>query len=88
MPLTIGITNCDEWTNYQRWFKSFDPSMVIVRLKKGVILPEQAKLCDGIVLSGGEDVDPSYYNKPEYIEQFGLKDINKERDEYEFEILK
>src|SRR5579872_4802276 len=88
MSLTIGITHCDEWANYERWLKSFDPSLNIIRLKAGESTIEQIKQCDGIILSGGEDVHPSYYNKLEYITQFNLSDFNQARDEFEFSVLK
>jgi putative glutamine amidotransferase len=88
MSLTIGITHCDEWANYERWLKGFDPSLNIIRLKAGESSIEQVKQCDGIILSGGEDVHPSLYNKPEYMEKYNLKDFNRERDEFEFAVLK
>lgn len=88
MSLTIGITHCDEWANYERWLKSFDSGLNIIRLKAGETTIDQIKQCDGIILSGGEDVHPSYYNKPEYIGQFNLSDFNKERDEFEFSVIK
>src|SRR4030095_4965585 len=43
--------------------------------------------CDGIVLSGGEDMHPKYYNKPEYLPQLSIKDINEKRDDFEFRII-
>jgi len=88
MSLTIGITHCDEWANYERWLKSFDAGLHVIRLKAGESTIEQIKQCDGIILSGGEDVHPSYYNKPEYINQFNLSDFNQARDEFEFSVLK
>jgi putative glutamine amidotransferase len=87
MSLTIGITHCDEWANYESWIKGFDSTIKVIGLKVGETKIEELKHYDGIILSGGEDVHPSYYNKPEYIEQFKLSDFNKERDEFEFSIL-
>jgi putative glutamine amidotransferase len=88
MSLIIGITHCDEWANYERWLKSFDSTIKIIRLKAGESTKEQIRNCDGIILSGGEDVHPSLYNKPEYISQFNLSDFNQARDEFEFLVLK
>jgi putative glutamine amidotransferase len=88
MSLTIGITHCDEWANYERWLKNFDSNLNIIKLKTGESTREQIRNCDGIILSGGEDVHPSLYNKPEYISQFKLSDFNQARDEFEFLVLK
>ena len=43
--------------------------------------------CDGILFSGGEDLQPALYGKPEYVEAFGLKEIIPERDQFEYEVL-
>lgn len=88
MSLTIGITHCDEWANYQSWLKGFDPSLNIIRLKAGESSIEQIRQCDGIILSGGADVYPELYNKPEYIEQYKLSDFDRLRDEFEYAVLK
>jgi putative glutamine amidotransferase len=38
-------------------------------------------------LSGGEDVHPRYYNKPEFISEYNLDDLDEARDEFEWKIL-
>ena len=88
MEITIGITHCDEWANYERWIKDYDPTIHVLHLKAGETNMEQVRRCDGIILSGGADVHPSLYNKPEYIAQYGLSDFDRERDEFEFAVLK
>lgn len=87
MSITIGITHCDEWANYERWIKSYDSTINVIELKAGKTSLEELKHCDGIIISGGADVHPSRYNKPQYIEQFKLHDFDKERDEFELAIL-
>jgi putative glutamine amidotransferase len=88
MSLTIGITHCDEWANYERWIKNFDSTIQVVCLKVLESNLHTVKQFNGIIMSGGEDVYPAYYNKPEYIEQYNLHDFNKERDEFELAVLK
>jgi len=88
MSLTIGITFCDEWSNYERWVKGFDSTISIIKLKAGESTMQQVAQCDGIILSGGADVHPAYYNRPEYVSQYKLSDFDKERDEFEFAVLK
>lgn len=49
-------------------------------------IQEQLKLIDALVLAGGEDVHPKYYeNEPN---DQAYDDISLERDEYEIELLK
>ena len=43
--------------------------------------------CNGIVLSGGEDIHPRYYNKSEFVKQYHLDDIDEERDALEWKVL-
>lgn len=88
MSLTIGITHCDERARYESWLKGFDPTLNVIRLKAGESTMEQVRQCDGIILSGGADVYPALYFRPEYIEQYKLSDFNRERDEFEYAVLK
>ena len=56
MSLTIGITDCKEWTNYERWINSTGLDIGVVLLKAGEGEASFVSHCDGIILSGGEDV--------------------------------
>lgn len=85
--LTIGITDCSRWKNYHDWFASGEVEVVRLSPRKNNIA--DVVRCDGIVLSGGEDVHPKYYGKPLYIkkkEQLRL-DINEERDKFELKVI-
>lgn len=88
MPLTIGITDCDEWANYERWIKSGNEDIGVVMLKPGEGEDSFVSHCDGVIISGGEDVHPALYGKPEYVSQYNLTDCNPERDAFEFSIIK
>lgn len=87
MPLTIGITDCKEWGNYERWIKNSGEDVNVVLLKPGEGETSFVSHCDGIILSGGEDVHPSLYGKPEYVAQYNLTDLNPERDRFEWSVL-
>jgi putative glutamine amidotransferase len=63
------------------------PSLHIIRLSPATHNIKDAETCHGIVLSGGEDVHPRFYHKPEYFEYCYADDINEKRDEFEFSIL-
>jgi putative glutamine amidotransferase len=84
--ITIGITSCSKYENYEKWF-SQDPSIEVIMLSWKNKNFEDLKKCDGIVLSGGEDVHPKFYNKPEYISMLDPKDVIEARDEFELKVI-
>ena len=47
----------------------------------------EVEQCDGILFSGGEDLHPVLYGKPEYVEEFGLLEIIPLRDRFEYDVL-
>ena len=63
-PITIGITDCGRYQNYEKWIQDV-PGTKVIKLS---CLDNDASAmdqCDGIVLSGGQDVHPRFYNKME-----------------------
>lgn len=48
------------------------------------VLNQADYTCDGLIICGGNDIDPSYYNQ----KVKGSRDIDIERDKTEFEITK
>ncbi len=95
----IGITSAyeieDGLRNYHRTTVSIDYTKSIIAAGGiPVVLPitsdvetikEQLKLLDGLILSGGVDIDPKYYGE-DFKRDIGI--ISPERDEGEFLILK
>jgi len=88
MPITIGITECAEWANYEQWIKSASNDITVVLLKPGEGEESFVSHCDGIIISGGEDVNPALYGKPQYIEEYKLSGFNAERDAFELSVIK
>jgi putative glutamine amidotransferase len=43
--------------------------------------------CDGVIFSGGEDLHPKLYGKPEFELDYGLKEIIPERDQFEYQVI-
>ena len=43
--------------------------------------------CDGIILTGGNDINPRLYNQPEYLAYCDPKDIDEKRDEFEWKVV-
>lgn len=87
MNIVIGITDCSKWKNYYAWFAS--SKVDVIKLSWRVNNVEDVQKCDGIVLSGGEDVHPKYYGRPSYMkykEELHL-DVNEMRDKFELKVI-
>jgi len=84
-PLKIGITDCGKFENYRRWMDS--EGVETVKLSRQLGNLKAVETLDGVVFSGGEDLHPGLYGKPEYVEQFKLMEIIPERDHFEYAVL-
>lgn len=82
--ITIGITDCGKFENYHRWFAQ-EQGVEVVRLSHHLKNLDEIKRCDGVVLSGGEDVHPRLYNKPELLDL--CHEVDEPRDEFEWKVL-
>jgi putative glutamine amidotransferase len=82
--ITIGITDCSKYANYEKWI-SVENDVEVIRLSQVENNFKDIEKCDGIILSGGEDVHPRYYNKPEYLKY--CHEIDERRDEFEWKVL-
>ncbi|HET9486387.1 MAG TPA: gamma-glutamyl-gamma-aminobutyrate hydrolase family protein [Chryseosolibacter sp.] len=82
--ITIGITDCSKYENYRKWIEQ-EKDIAVVRLSHDENNFSDIAKCDGIVLSGGEDVHPRYYNKTEYFER--CQEVNETRDDFELRVL-
>ena len=81
--ITIGITDCGKYSNYERWIKK--QGVDVVKLSQHENDLSDLKKCDGVILSGGEDVHPRFYQKDQYLEL--CHDIDEKRDEFEWRVL-
>ena len=82
----IGITDCGKFDNYRRWIE-MEYGVEVIKLSMHLKNANEARNCDGLLFSGGEDLQPVLYGKPEYVEKFGLQEIIPERDRFEYEVL-
>jgi len=85
--ITIGITDCKKFSNYEQWFSA--DNVEIIKLSPSKNNLSDLENCNGIVLSGGEDVHPKYYGHPEWMdkkEELKL-DVNEARDEFEMQVI-
>lgn len=87
MKITIGITDCSKWKNYHDWFASEEVNVIKLSPKENNL--DDVDKCNGVVLSGGEDVHPKYYGKPSFMKRKKeLKlEVNEARDKFEMKVI-
>jgi len=84
--LQIGITDCRKFDNYRRWLESV-PGVEVVKLGMHLQNSADVSTCDGILFSGGEDLQPGLYGKPEYETAYRLNEIIPARDDFEYQVI-
>jgi len=85
--IIIGVTDCSKYDAYANWIAGKDPEIETVRISYKDNSLASLEKCQAIVLTGGEDVHPRYYKKPEYYDYCYKDDIDEKRDELEFKVL-
>ena len=85
--IIIGVTDCSKYDNYARWIQAFGTEVETLKLSEKANNVADAARCQGIVFTGGEDVHPRYYGKPEYLSFCHQDDINELRDEFELKLM-
>jgi len=85
--ITVGITDCKKYENYYNWTKASDPTINIIKLSYKLNNLEELHHCNGVIMTGGEDVHPDLYNKHEYLSLLNPDDIDIKRDNFEKDIL-
>ena len=82
---TIGIAAGRRYDNYKRWI--LQSGAQIIKLGYTENNFDEIKKCTGIVITGGEDVHPKFYGKPEYCTEYQLDDPDGMRDEFELKLI-
>ncbi|CAF3084429.1 unnamed protein product [Rotaria socialis] len=85
--ITVGVTDCARYTNYERWFLDAPVKVNVIRLSYSLNNVDDVEKCQGVVLSGGEDVDPRRYKRPDLLDRLELADIDEKRDRFEWEVI-
>jgi len=87
--MKIGITDNfrpkQYFDNYLEWIHRIDPAVEFTKLSHLLNNGEMIKEMDGLLLTGGGDVHPAFYGKPEYISE--MVEVYEQRDEFEFKII-
>lgn len=85
--IIIGVIDCSKFSIYRDWVLSYDHRVEVIQLGYKLDNFEEIKNCQGIVLTGGEDVHPRFYNRSEYYPYCHADDVDERRDEFEFKVL-
>lgn len=85
--ITIGVTDCSKYDNYAKWIQSHSPDIETIKLSEKTNNLIDARQCHGILFTGGEDVHPRFYNKPEYLSYCHKDDISEARDVFEMKLM-
>ncbi len=85
--IIIGVIDCSKFTLYRDWVLSYDNRVEVIQLGHKLNNLEEIAKCQGVVLTGGEDVHPKFYNHPEYYPYCHADDVDELRDEFEFKVL-
>jgi putative glutamine amidotransferase len=84
----VGITDCARYANYERWFLDAPENVDVMRLSYRLNNLNDIEKCQGVVLSGGEDVDPRRYKRPDLLGRVEFTDIDEKRDDFELQVIK
>jgi putative glutamine amidotransferase len=84
--ITIGVADCSKYDKYASWI-SQDPDVEVIKL--GYVLNDfdEIKKCQGILLTGGEDVHPRFYNRPDLLQFCYPDDVDERRDEFDLNVI-
>jgi putative glutamine amidotransferase len=84
--IIIGITDCAKYDYYERWITG-EPGVEIIKLSYQKDNFNDTERCNGVMLTGGNDINPRLYYQPDYLRYCNPKDIDEKRDEFEWRIM-
>jgi putative glutamine amidotransferase len=86
--ITIGITHSEaRYENYPKWIKGDDADIEIIELSTENQNWDQIEDCDGILLTGGIDIHPQFYDNANRKYPFAPDVFNEKRDEFEMHVF-
>ena len=84
--IVIGISEGSKYHNYENWMKD-EPDVEIIKLSYHLDNISEIEKCDGVILTGGGDINPQLYHQPGFMAYIDPKDIDMKRDEFEWKIM-
>jgi len=87
--MRIGITDNHRpkpyFENYIKWLHRIDPAVEMVKISYVLKNADAVKDVDALLLTGGGDVHPRFYGKPEFVGE--IEEVNELRDEFELQVI-
>ena len=88
--MRIGITrntsNEEKFGKYESWLLRYNPSIEFLEFQYDKGVATDIESCDGLLLTGGDDVDPKFYGMEN--DRAKVKGAEVKRDEFEFDIIR
>ncbi len=88
--MKIGLTHTgieEKHQNYIRWLTA-DDTIEVIKLSEQLDDADDIKKYDALILSGGVDIHPKYYNNNKVSYTHSPKKFNEQRDEFEIALFK
>ena len=87
--IIIGLTATEaRFENYLEWMRSIGDPVELIILSADTQNTDDVKRCNGIILTGGIDIDPAFYNSQRTrYPNMPKKGWNRERDLFEMKIF-
>jgi putative glutamine amidotransferase len=88
--MIIGMTDpmhdASREESYRSWIRSGIPEGEVLVLSHTRNLGDEIERCDGIVLTGGGDVDPKFYGREDAVRE--VREVSEARDQFEFQVIR
>jgi putative glutamine amidotransferase len=79
--VVIGITDCAKYSHYEKWIAQ-EPAVKVIKLSYHEDNLNDMQNCDGLIFTGGHDVNPRLYRQPDFLAYCDPKNIDEKRDEF------
>jgi putative glutamine amidotransferase len=76
--IVIGITDCAKYSHYENWLIN-EPGIEVIKLSYHQNNLSDIQNCNGIILTGGHDVNPRLYRQPDFMVYCDLHNIDEKR---------
>ncbi len=70
---------------YVNWLTGIEPALELVKVSYLLDNLEEVNSVDGVLMTGGGDVHPQYYGRPDAVEM--VEEVNEHRDEFELKLI-
>lgn len=83
----IGMTDGRMYELYAKWVVSHSANIELIRLGYRYDNLDLIRKCQGLVFTGGEDVHPRRYGRPDYLPYCLPADFDEQRDDFEWRLM-